>query len=331
MQVSFLAVCAHWFYTSAMADIQMLSVQPLAPRPEIFIRTLANLLKSGHRRIRLHFMPVFPFEERRDHLDYDEKVFEELGNFSAKIRMVLRADLPYRMPGKEDWLLPLDEQSDEGMRFLSRRIINAMEEIHSICGSRFAGIDICTAEPENMRSELLTCMAAELGKGADDIEIHGVPDISPSRWGLLPVALWEEQLFRGFEGGVKGSLDGSCATGFYLPWKKLMHFGPATAEQCPPPHFVIRLRLLTAFGQAPREICGPLAMMRRWFPLKNRRRFFTNSADLQKRYYIPELSLRGMAVLCSALPYSTIIPKRMDMRTIGETISTSFSDGVAIN
>ncbi len=188
----------------------VLHTGPLAPSPEIFIKSLRGLLADTARPLSLDFISMYPFENRDDRLAYDEHLFAALFEKAGHIRPVFDLTTPFRPPGREDWESGLDEGNGEGLPFLVRRIWDALEDIHGIADRRFHGIDLLIRTDGSRGDELISRLAQ---LGSYPREAYRLIDSSrfpapPSRFRLLPSAIWEEQfaLFGLQRGGAGGTI-----------------------------------------------------------------------------------------------------------------------------
>jgi hypothetical protein len=205
-------------YTHAMAEI--LNVGPLPPTPEIFIKSLQPLFErarppqspqgaagspAGAGVLDIDMTAVFPFEDRRDGLSYDERVFDQLFVRRQAIRPVFRLDTPFRLPGREDWESGLDEDGSDGLPFLVIRLAAALEDMHALSGGAFAGVLLVSDGTPDFLRELCRRLSEETPYVQEQLLCVSSDEAVPasSAWPLLGSALWEEQL-----GGTNAPLTG---------------------------------------------------------------------------------------------------------------------------
>lgn len=182
-----------------------LDVQPLAPTPELFLRSVRRILDSPYVKPReyvsLHLTPVFPFQDRDDGLAYDEKLFSQLFAFGDRIGVRIYLDHPFWIPGKQDWRLGLDERGEDAFPFLSARLSETISDILSLSAKGIRAVELMCELSPSIREKIEDRLREDIPDSS--LEIHwlqpGSPEksISPGKSGLIPILpgkLWLEQL-----------------------------------------------------------------------------------------------------------------------------------------
>lgn len=187
-----------------------LDVQPLAPTPELFLRTVRRILDSPDLEqgsyVSLHLTPVFPFQDRGDGLAYDEKVFSQLFSGGDRIAVRIYLDHPFWIPGKQDWRLGLDERGEDAFPFLSARLSETISDFLSLSGAGIRAVELVSDLPVSIRYRIEERLYEDLS--GSELEIFWLaPPAMKNKGGnqdrdrntnclipILPGRLWLEQL-----------------------------------------------------------------------------------------------------------------------------------------